>query len=279
MKIDVIDVLKGKEEKLNNICRKKGFELKIVNNKDTTGTIFIKRLDNNTNKNIEIQISSNSINNEVPPYNEYISIIDSDTKEKLKEIKIYDIPKWIYNYFNCDKIKYEYEFIGGKYDGQTMNKEEIEKISKTNISKINNLIFEDFITYQPKIQYYFVETKVDFGIICLTYVEDYPSSYYENIKIKDIVKLLEEQKCELNNKLKEIGFEVSLITDMENICCVFIQELDTKKLYTTLEFLLYKMDKFLPIENEKILDNFISINDISKWIYNYLSNYNMIKGV
>ena len=272
MEIDVIKTLKEKEEKLNNICRNKGFELTIVNNENGRGKILIKKLNNSAN--IEIQISSNSINNEVPPYNEYISIIDSNTKEKLKEIKIYDIPKWIYNYFNCDKIKYEYEFIGGEYDGQIMNREEIEKISINTISKTDNLTFEEFITYQPIIQYYFVEYKIEFGKICLTYVENYPSSNYENIKIKDVVKLLEEQKCKLNNKLKEIGFEISLITDMENICCVFIQKLNINKLYTTLEFLLYRMDKFFPIENEKILDNFISVNDIPKWIYNYLINYN-----
>lgn len=160
-----INLLKEKEEELNNICRQKGFELTIVDKDNNFGEIHIKRLDNSYPTNFIIKIWV--------PFNIYHIEILNTHEDCIKQTTINDIPKWIYNYLNYDKVEFVCNFIGGEYDGQIMNREEIEKISKTTISKMNKLTFKKFITYLPILNNYryMKRPKVDFGTIYYTYVE------------------------------------------------------------------------------------------------------------
>lgn len=172
---ELFDKLKEREEELNNICRQKGFELNIVDNGELYNgravKIHIKTMDNNfiTNFTLSVGITFGGGNDD-----EIISINGNGVKTYIN-----DIPKWIYNYLNYDKVQYVCNFIGGEYDGQTMNREEIEKICFTStdifIPKVNEnelSPFVDVIRYIPIIPFYYSKRpKVDFGTIYYTYVE------------------------------------------------------------------------------------------------------------
>ena len=88
-----------------------------------------------------------------------------------------NITKWIYNRLNNEKIEFMYEFIGGKYNGQTMTREEIENISSgttedlTHIRQQGAICNREELDNQPLVNGYLspMFSHIDYGLIYLRY--------------------------------------------------------------------------------------------------------------
>ena len=87
------------------------------------------------------------------------------------------ITKWIYNRLNNEKIEFMYEFVGGKYNGKTMTKAEVESLSHgltedlTHIRQKGGTCHRKELDNQPLVDGYLspMYSHIDYGLIYLRY--------------------------------------------------------------------------------------------------------------
>ena len=87
------------------------------------------------------------------------------------------ITKWIYNRLNNEKIEFMYEFVGGKYNGKTMTKAEVETLSHgltedlTHIRQKGGTCHRKELDNQPLVDGYLspMYSHIDYGLIYLRY--------------------------------------------------------------------------------------------------------------
>lgn len=164
-----IEKLKEHENDLNLKAGIRGFKLDITDNKNNTGSITIWKLNDNTKKFIE------TLN--IEGIASFQIAIKKDNEILEHGLFLDNITKWIYNRLNNENIEFMYEFIGGKYNGQTMTREEIESMSSgttedlTHIRQQGGTCHRKELDNQPLVDGYLppMFSHIDYGLIYLRY--------------------------------------------------------------------------------------------------------------
>lgn len=165
--METLNLLKEVEKKVNNICIERGFELTLLDKGEYYGNMLGEILVRNFNKSIlpftiQIRYSLFDLSN-----TGYIQIIKNGYW--VDDVNIYEtLPKLLYNYFNIDSIKFVCNLEGGKYDKETLSRDEIEKKTYKHFNK--NMSFEEMINYIPFLTDYNRAKRpiVEFGTIYFT---------------------------------------------------------------------------------------------------------------
>lgn len=164
-----VEELKEHENDINVTAKIRNFIVDITDNKNNTGSITIWKLNDNTKKFVEtlnIQgVASFQVT--IKKGNEILEYGLSLTK----------ITPWIYNRLNNKEIEFMYQFFGGKYNGQTMTREEIENISSgttedlTHIRQQGAICHREELDNQPLVNGYLspMFSHIDYGLIYLRY--------------------------------------------------------------------------------------------------------------
>lgn len=164
-----IEKLKEHENDLNLKAGIRGFKLDITDNKNNTGSITIWKLNDNTKKFIE------TLN--IEGVASFQIAIKKDNEILEHGLFLDNITKWIYNRLNNEKIEFMYEFIGGKYNGKTMTRTEVENISNgrtedlTYIRQQGAICHREELDNQPLVNGYLspMFSHIDYGLIYLRY--------------------------------------------------------------------------------------------------------------
>ena len=164
-----IKKLKENENDINIIAKIRDFKVDITDNKNNTGSITIWNFNDNTKKFIEtLDI-------------EGIAGFQVTIKKKNKILEyglsLDKIAQWIYNRLNSESIEFMYQFFGGKYNGQTMTRQEIESISSgttedlTHIRQQGGTCHRKELDNQPLVDGYLspMFSHIDYGLIYLRY--------------------------------------------------------------------------------------------------------------
>lgn len=164
-----IEKLKEHENDLNLKAGIRGFKLDITDNKNNTGSITIWKLNDNTKKFIE------TLN--IEGIASFQIAIKKDNEILEHGLFLDNITKWIYNRLNNENIEFMYEFIGGKYNGKTMTRTEVENISNgrtedlTHIRQQGAICHREELDNQPLVNGYLspMFSHIDYGLIYLRY--------------------------------------------------------------------------------------------------------------
>lgn len=164
-----IEKLKEHENDLNLKAGIRGFKLDITDNKNNTGSITIWKLNDNTKKFIE------TLN--IEGVASFQIAIKKDNEILEHGLFLDNITKWIYNRLNNENIEFMYEFIGGKYNGKTMTRTEVENISNgrtedlTHIRQQGAICHREELDNQPLVNGYLspMFSHIDYGLIYLRY--------------------------------------------------------------------------------------------------------------
>lgn len=164
-----IEKLKEHENDLNLKAGIRGFKLDITYNKNNTGSITIWKLNDNTKKFIE------TLN--IEGVASFQIAIKKDNEILEHGLFLDNITKWIYNRLNNENIEFMYEFIGGKYNGKTMTRTEVENISNgrtedlTHIRQQGAICHREELDNQPLVNGYLspMFSHIDYGLIYLRY--------------------------------------------------------------------------------------------------------------
>ncbi len=160
----------------NDIIQKIQTEIKKENKKLEESNIKVKIISDN-NK-IVMNIAKNECINEVfilKAVSQFqIDIFKNNIKIEIG-LFIKDLPIWIYNLYNS--TKFLYEFVGGRLNGKTMTREEIDKIAidKTDdmeeYRKNGGFVHKKELDNQPIVEGYLepVFDGISYGIIHLRY--------------------------------------------------------------------------------------------------------------
>ena len=128
-----VEKLKEHEYDINIKAQVRNFKVEIADNGDNTGSITVWKFNKNK-KNLSEMLTFIETQTFVETL-DIEGIADFQVSIK-KENEILEhglfldkITKWIYNRLNNEKIEFMYEFVGGKYNGKTMTKAEVETLS------------------------------------------------------------------------------------------------------------------------------------------------------
>lgn len=176
-----VERLKKLEEAINIKAKIRGFIVDITDNRDNTGSITIWKFNKNTKHLNEMQTFM-----EMKTFVETLDIegvahfqvtIKKDNEILEHGLFLDNITKWIYNRLNNENIEFMYEFIGGKYNGQTMTRIEVESISNgktedlTHIRQQGGTCHRKELDNQPLVNGYLspMFSHIDYGLIYLRY--------------------------------------------------------------------------------------------------------------
>lgn len=177
----VIERLKEDEENINIKAKARGFMVEITDDFNHNGSITIWKFNKNTKtlNQLETFIETRTF---VETLNIEGVASSQVTIRKDNEILEYGlfldkITQWIYNRINNESIEFMYQFFGGKYNGQTMTKEEIESISSgttedlTHIRQQGGTCHRKELDNQPLVNGYLspMFSHIDYGLIYLRY--------------------------------------------------------------------------------------------------------------
>lgn len=177
----VIERLKEDEENINIKAKARGFMVEITDDFNHNGSITIWKFNKNTKtlNQLETFIETRTF---VETLNIEGVASSQVTIRKDNEILEYGlfldkITQWIYNRINNESIEFMYQFFGGKYNGQTMTKEEIESISSgttedlTHIRQQGGTCHRQELDNQPLVDGYLspMFSHIDYGLIYLRY--------------------------------------------------------------------------------------------------------------
>ena len=168
----VIERLKDNEDNIKIKAEIRNFKIVITDNKNNTGSITVWKLDNNK-KDMMTFVETLKI--------EGISSFQVNIKkgnEILEHGLFLDkITQWIYNRINNENIKFIYQFFGGKYNGKTMTKKEVESLSSsttkdlTQIRQLGGTCHRKGLDNKPLVKAYLspMFSHIDYGLVYLRY--------------------------------------------------------------------------------------------------------------
>ena len=164
-----IEKLKEHENDLNLKAGIRGFKLDITDNKNNTGSITIWKLNDNTKKFIETLNIEGIANFQIA--------IKKDNEILEHGLFLDNITKWIYNRINNEEIEFMYQFFGGKYNGKTMTRTEVESISNgktedlTHIRQQGGTCHRKELDNQPLVNGYLspMFSHIGYGLVYLRY--------------------------------------------------------------------------------------------------------------
>ena len=129
-----VEKLKEHEYDMNIKAQVRNFKVEILDNGDNTGSITVWKF-NKHKKNLSEMLTFIETQTFVETL-DIEGIADFQVSIKKENEILEDglfldkITKWIYNRLNNKNIEFMYEFVGGKYNGQTMTKAEVETLSR-----------------------------------------------------------------------------------------------------------------------------------------------------
>lgn len=167
----VIERLKEDEENINIKAKVRSFMVEITDNLNNTGTITVWNYDMNTKKLTLVETLN------IEGIASFQAKIMKDNEILEDGLFLDNITQWIYNRLNNESIEFMYQFFGGKYDRQTMTKEEIESISSgitedlTHIRQQGILCHRKELDNQPLVDGYLspMFSHIDYGLVYLRY--------------------------------------------------------------------------------------------------------------
>lgn len=176
-----VEKLKEHEYDMNIKAQIRNFKVEILDNGDNTGSITVWKF-NKHKKNlsemltfIETQTFVETL--DIEGIADYQVTIKKD-KEILEDGLFLDkVTKWLYNRLNNENIEFMYEFVGGKYNGQTMTRAEVETLSHgltedlTHIRQKGGTCQRKELDNQPLVNGYLspMFSHIDYGLVYLRY--------------------------------------------------------------------------------------------------------------
>lgn len=160
-----VERLKEVEENINIKAKIRGFMVDITDNRNNNGSITIWEFNKNTKHLNEMQTFM-----EMKTFVETLDIegvadfqvtIKKDNEILEHGLSLDKITQWIYNRLNNENIEFMYEFIGGKYNGQTMTRTEVESLSHGTTELENQPLVDGYLS--PMFSH------IDYGLIYLRY--------------------------------------------------------------------------------------------------------------
>lgn len=176
-----VEKLKEHEYDMNIKAQVRNFKVEITDNGDNTGSITVWKFNKNK-KNLSEMLTFIETQTFVETL-DIEGIADFQVSIKKENEILEDglfldkITKWIYNRLNNKNIEFMYQFFGGKYNGQTMTREEIESISSgttedlTHIRQQGAICHREELDNQPLVNGYLspMFSHIDYGLIYLRY--------------------------------------------------------------------------------------------------------------
>lgn len=176
-----VEKLKEHEYDINIKAQIRNFKVEILDNGDNTGSITVWKFNKNK-KNlsemltfIETQTFVETL--DIEGIADYQVTIKKDNEILEHGLFLDKITKWLYNRLNNEKIEFMYEFVGGKYNGKTMTKAEVESLSHgltedlTHIRQKGGTCHRKELDKQPLVDGYLspMYSHIDYGLIYLRY--------------------------------------------------------------------------------------------------------------
>lgn len=176
-----VEKLKEHEYDMNIKAQVRNFKVEITDNRDNTGSITVWKFNKNK-KNlsemltfIETQTFVETL--DIEGIGDFQVEIKKDNEILEHGLFLDKITKWLYNRLNNEDIEFMYEFVGGKYNGQTMTKAEVETISHgltedfTHIRQEGGICHRKELDNQPLVNGYLspMYSHIDYGLVYLRY--------------------------------------------------------------------------------------------------------------
>lgn len=176
-----VERLKEHEYDMNIKAKIRNFKVEITDNGDNTGLITVWKFNKNK-KNlsemltfIETQTFVETL--DIEGIADFQVEIKKDNEILEHGLVLDKITKWLYNRLNNDSIEFMYEFVGGKYNGQTMTKAEVETISHgltedfSHIRQKGGTCHRKELDNQPLVNGYLspMYSHIDYGLVYLRY--------------------------------------------------------------------------------------------------------------
>ena len=176
-----VEKLKEHEYDMNIKAQVRNFKVEIADNGDNTGSITVWKFNKNK-KNLSEMLTFIETQTFVETL-DIEGIADFQVSIKKENEILEDglfldkITKWIYNRLNNEKIEFMYEFVGGKYNGKTMTKAEVETLSHgltedlTHIRQKGGTCQRKELDNQPLVDGYLspMFSHIDYGLVYLRY--------------------------------------------------------------------------------------------------------------
>ena len=176
-----MEKLKEHEYDINIKAQVRNFKVEIADNGDNTGSITVWKFNKNK-KNLSEMLTFIETQTFVETL-DIEGIADFQVSIKKENEILEDglfldkITKWIYNRLNNEKIEFMYEFVGGKYNGKTMTKAEVETLSHgltedlTHIRQKGGTCQRKELDNQPLVDGYLspMFSHIDYGLVYLRY--------------------------------------------------------------------------------------------------------------
>lgn len=176
-----VEKLKEHEYDINIKAQVRNFKVEIADNGDNTGSITVWKFNKNK-KNLSEMLTFIETQTFVETL-DIEGIADFQVSIKKENEILEDglfldkITKWIYNRLNNENIEFMYEFVGGKYNGKTMTKAEVETLSHgltedlTHIRQKGGTCQRKELDNQPLVDGYLspMFSHIDYGLIYLRY--------------------------------------------------------------------------------------------------------------
>lgn len=176
-----VEKLKEHEYDMNIKAQVRNFKVEIADNGDNTGSITVWKFNKNK-KNLSEMLTFIETQTFVETL-DIEGIADFQVSIKKENEILEDglfldkITKWIYNRLNNEKIEFMYEFVGGKYNGKTMTKAEVETLSHgltedlTHIRQEGGTCHRKELDNQPLVDGYLLPmfSHIDYGLVYLRY--------------------------------------------------------------------------------------------------------------
>lgn len=176
-----VERLKEHEYDINVKAQVRNFKVEITDNGDNTGSITVWKFNKNK-KNISemltfIQTQTFVETLDIKGIASFQVEIKKDNEILEHGLVVDKITKWLYNRLNNESIEFMYEFFGGKYNGQTMTRAEVETISHgltedlTHIRQKGATCHRKELDNQPLVNGYLspMYSHIDYGLVYLRY--------------------------------------------------------------------------------------------------------------
>ncbi len=160
-----VERLKEDEENINIKAKIRDFMVEITDNLNNTGSITIWKFNKNT-KNLNemrtfIETKTFVETLEIEGVADFQVTIKKDNEILEHGLFLDNITQWIYNRLNNENIEFMYEFCGGKYNGKTMTRAEVESLSHGTTELENQPLIDGYLS--PMFSH------IDYGLIYLRY--------------------------------------------------------------------------------------------------------------
>ncbi len=176
-----VERLKEDEENINIKAKIRGFMVEITDNLNNTGSITIWKFNKNE-KNLNemltfIETKTFVETLDIAGVADFQVTIKKDNEILEHGLFLDKITQWIYNRLNNESIEFMYQFFGGKYNGKTMTKAEVESLSSgttedlTHIRQQGGTCHRKELDNQPIVNGYLspMFSHIDYGLVYLRY--------------------------------------------------------------------------------------------------------------